>query len=160
MAWISRHKHSVIAPDQDALNVLFLDSIKIIDTKFNYLGYSKDPNNQCDDLNNRITHIIDPKPWRELKGLATERLYWTTYLRSAWGENATMDDLIGILGRVAPLSPYMHRHTKQCYLNIGHRLLWDTIHPVFWKKIWVLLRELYARIWYRKDTSAYHALIR
>ncbi len=146
MAWISRHRHSTNYADQDALNALFSDSIRFIDPKFNFFLYSRDPENQQDNFDNRITHITSPKPWRELKGLATEQLYWGMFLKSAWGENTTVEELIGILGRTASMSPYIHRHTKQCYLNIGHRLFFDIFHPVFWMKIWVLIRELFEKI--------------
>ncbi|MBQ9526969.1 MAG: hypothetical protein IJR68_05100, partial [Fretibacterium sp.] len=145
-AWLSRHRHSTNYADQDALNALFLDSIKLINPKFNYFLYSRDPEDQNDIFEGRITHITYPKPWRELKGLATERLYWGMYLRSAWGENATIEELIGILGRVASLSPQTHRHTKQCYQQIGIRLFRDIFHPKLFATIWLLLQELYARI--------------
>ncbi len=146
MAYYSLHRHSMPYLDQDILNAIFSDSIKLIDPKFNYFLYSRDPKKQHDDFNGCITHLTLPKPWRELTGLATERLYWSMFLRSAWGEKTTVDELIGILGRVASLSPQIHRHTKQCYQQIGIRLFRDIFHPELFATIWLLLQELYARI--------------
>ena len=74
MAYYSLHRHSMPYLDQDILNAIFSDSIKLIDPKFNYFLYSRDPKKQHDDFNGCITHLTLPKPWRELTGLATERL--------------------------------------------------------------------------------------
>ncbi len=146
LAWLSEHQHSVKYPDQDALNALFSDSIKLLDPKFNYFSYSRDPNNQGENLCGRIVHFIDRKPWRELTGLATERLYWKTLIKSAWGENMTLDDIIDAMSHAASISPQLHRHTKQCYKQIGERLIKDILHPDFFATIWVMIRELYARL--------------
>lgn len=144
MGWLSYHKYSVKYPDQDALNALFSDSIKTIDAKFNYFFFSRKPGK--DDFKGCIVHFIGVKPWRELTGLATERLYWRMFFKSAWGENMTPDDIIDALSDVASLSPQLHRHTKQCYKRIGSRLVMDILHPNFFSVIWLILRELYARI--------------
>lgn len=145
LAWFSRHKHSAIYADQDALNAFFTNSIKLIAPKFNYFSFSREPG-QHKELMGQIVHFIAIKPWRELRGLATERLYWGHYLLSAWGENITSGELIDILSRTASLSPQIHRHTKQCYQQIGRRLAWDVLHVNFFRIVWLLIQEACCRI--------------
>ena len=97
-SWIAARGGVAFAPDQDALNVLFHDEIQLIDSKFN-------TNVMTQDISGRIVHMILGKPWETLRGIHQDRLYWKMFLRSAWGENATRDDVIDLLNDVALSQP-------------------------------------------------------
>ncbi len=146
MKWRYRHRHSNRCIDQDILNSLFLGSIKFLDIKFNRRdnGWAFDPKKH-EDIGS-ILHLTGPKPWNGFRENLMERLYWKTYLRSVWGEGVTTSDLVDILYDMASRSPYMHRHTSQCYRQIGVRLFRDIFHPLLFKTIWVLLQEGLYRI--------------
>ena len=79
--WLIIHEHAALAFDQDTLNVLFMNSIKIIDNKFDYFNYAIEDI----DLSGRIIHYIGgPKPWKEFPLNKADRLYWTTLFKSEW----------------------------------------------------------------------------
>ncbi len=92
--WISERGLMVLAPDQDAINAVFHGDIQIIDSKFN-------TNLRTQDISGRIVHMLQSKPWKTLSGINQDRLYWKMFLRSAWGENITGDQLIDILSDIA-----------------------------------------------------------
>ena len=117
--WFFRHRHHSSLPDQDFLNSFFRGSIKLIPNRFN----EREPDHHGKDV---ILHAVrEHKPWLGLKGSPTERLYWKTFLRTAWGEDKSPDELVDILSGIASWSPFAHRHTKQCYRQIGLRLWRD-----------------------------------
>ena len=94
MKWFSRHSHIATLPDQDALNSIFRGNIKIIDSKYN--------NSHLDEnLSDAIVHTWPHKSWLGLAGFRSDALYWKMYLRSAWGENISADELIDILNNAS-----------------------------------------------------------
>jgi len=114
--WLSKHSHLPIFPDQDALNSIFIDDIKIIDSKFNVYDLSQ-------NLSNSIIHMWAGKPWKKFTGAKHEKLYWHMYLKSAWGENCTIDDMIdklSVLGVLSSNSEYFHKHGSQCLKRLLH----------------------------------------
>lgn len=94
LEWLSRRRDMAVAADQDALNAIFAGDIKVIDSRFNR-------NVWASDMSGSIIHMIFCKPWREMRGLQSDRLYWKMFLRSAWGENVTRDELVDILNDAA-----------------------------------------------------------
>ncbi|MBQ8692169.1 MAG: glycosyltransferase family 8 protein [Synergistaceae bacterium] len=79
--WLIRHAHSARAFDQDALNSIFRDSIKIIDQRFNYFHYTLEDI----DLSGNIIHCIcAPKPWLAFPVNKANRLYWKNLFKSEW----------------------------------------------------------------------------
>ena len=92
--WFSKHSQLATLADQDALNSIFRGHIKIISRKYN--------NSRIDeDLSDSIVHTWPHKSWRGLAGFRSDALYWKFFLRSAWGENITGDELIDILNNTA-----------------------------------------------------------
>ena len=148
MKWRTRHKHTNRCIDQDILNSLFFGSIKFLEDKFNRRdnGWSFDPKKHSGS--GSILHLTGPKPWNEFRGNLMERLYWKTYLRSVWGEDKTKEELVDILYDTAARTPDLHRHTKQCYKQIGTRLFRDILHPQLFQTIWVLIQEFICRLKY------------
>ncbi len=152
--WLNRHVHTAHYLDQDALNSIFSGSIKFIDNKFNRLP---DYNNLDDDgeLNNCIVHFFGGfKPWREVYGSKSEQLYWGTFFNSEWSanddddENKKLSELIKIIGKVSSSQFRLHRHTKQCYRHIAHRLKLDILKPEFFETLGIAIQEFIARLKY------------
>ena len=92
--WLLKHSHLPLYPDQDALNSMFLGDIKFASAKFNVHDMEQ-------NLSDCIMHMYSHKPWSGLLGKKHERIYWKMYLRSAWGENLTREEIIDKLGDTA-----------------------------------------------------------
>lgn len=140
MDWLAHRGHTARLADQDILNSLFRGSIKLLDGRFNNRRLEGDPSHS-------ILHMInESKPWLGLTGLPSERLYWRTYLRSAWGDHTTPDELIDLLSQTASHTPSLHRHTAQCWRQIGRRVRRDILcgEPVI--AVGLLARELFHRL--------------
>ena len=91
--WLIRHAHSAIHFDQDALNSIFMNSIKFIDSKFDYFNYYHPcsgilANRGKPDILPRggciIHYIGGPKPWKNFPLNKADRLYWSTLFKSEW----------------------------------------------------------------------------
>ena len=91
--WLAKRGKMALAADQDALNAIFVGDIKVIDSRFNQ-------NVLVQDMSGRIIHMLFGKPWKNIQGIYSDRLYWKMYLRSAWGENTTRDEIIDIIANV------------------------------------------------------------
>ncbi len=107
----------ILAPDQDALNAIFRNDIKIISNKFN-AHFSMMSENMPDC----IIHMLAWKPWIAITGVQSDRLYWKMYVRSAWGENATRDELIDIFNNLAygtAHSTLYHHTPMQCVRRLS-----------------------------------------
>ena len=119
--WIVENKKLIIFPDQDALNNVFVQDIKILPENFNtVVGYNFDPR-ESTLPQNCIFHLCASKPWTGLKGILTDRVYWKMYVRSAWGENLTYDEVIDRLNDMAFLtvqSECYHSSQRQCFGRI------------------------------------------
>lgn len=115
--WLAERGNIVLAPDQDAINAVFRDDIQLIDSRFN-------TNLITQDISGRIVHMLQIKPWKTLCGLNQNRLYWKMFLRSAWGENVTGDELVDIFSDIAQSQPnsgsYSHsiRHILLGFRNM------------------------------------------
>ena len=106
-----------LAADQDALNSIFAGNIKILDSTFNQ-------NILIPDMYGCIIHTLFGKPWREMRGLQSDRIYWKMYLRSAWGENVTLDKLVDILNDAAVRNvPPQRNIFRQILSGIKHKII-------------------------------------
>ena len=105
MLWADRHIHLMKYVDQDIINAIFFKHIKLIDGRFNNI---KPRTRQA--MKDSIIHLAGgPRAW-EITGLPYQELYWSTYLLSAWGENATREELIRTISSYAsPSAPKKHR---------------------------------------------------
>ncbi len=126
MAWVDEHIYLMRFSDQDIINNLFHGSIKLINPKFN----NSNPREE-NMLNNSIIHTptknIAHRIW-SLSGLPSQKLYWKYYLKSAWGENKSADDMINILFQAAskssiPAHSYKQYLTRVC-VSTFRKLLW------------------------------------
>ena len=94
--WLRQHLHSSPCADQDALNSLLYGSITFLDKRFNRFIYT-----MTDDLSCSIIHAVARhKPWLHVPKTSSDMLYWKMYLCSAWGENATNEDILDMLASV------------------------------------------------------------
>ena len=115
--WIAERGLMVLAPDQDAINAVFHGDIQIIDNKFN-------TNLRTQDISGRIVHMLQSKPWKTFCGINQDRYYWKMFLRSAWGENTSRDDVIDILSDIVvsqpPSAPYSYsiKHVIRGFWNM------------------------------------------
>ena len=111
MEHLLSHIEILEIPDEVAFNVILRGDIEFIDKKFNMFMLDK-------DLSGCIVHTFPSKPWKILSGKPHEILYWDAYLKSAWGENATMSEIMHKLVNVASQSEFFHVHGRQCLIRI------------------------------------------
>lgn len=134
MDWFAKHSHIATLPDQDALNSIFRGHIKIISRKYNKVS--------DDDLSDSIVHLLLHKSWQGLAGFRSDAFYWKYYLRSAWGENVTCDELIDIVNDAArEYKPRKKSSIKIAAAYIKARFL-------FWQPVRII-RFLYREARYR-----------
>ena len=121
--WLLHYHYFAPALDQAAINSILAGDIKIIDSRFNLWNLSK-------DVSNSIIHMFAGKPWKGFTGRPHEKLYWRMYLKSAWGENCTIDNFIdkisalGVLAaKNAANNPFIHEHGSQCVKRLLHGIL-------------------------------------
>ena len=94
--WLKRHLHSSPNADNDILDIIFLGHIKPIDERLNY-RVDLHTGVELEQLNNCIIHTTArPKLW-EINGLPAQYIYWNYYLKSAWGENKTREEIVKTL---------------------------------------------------------------
>ena len=130
--WILRRGKMALAPDQDALNSIFRNEIKIIDSRFNQNVLKL-------DMSNCIMHTLWGKAWSSFRGLYSDSMYWKMYLRSAWGENTTPDELIDILNNKAkPKKAQPLKRLKRYFLGVV---------PI--RAVRYVLMDIYYRLRYR-----------
>ena len=135
MDWFAKHSHLATLADQDALNSIFRGNIKIISSKYNNAQIEE-------DLSDSIVHTWPHKSWLGLAGFRSDALYWKLYLRSAWGENVTCDELIDIINDVAQeYNPRKKFLIKRVAASIKTRFL-------FWQPVRII-RFLYSEAKYR-----------
>ena len=140
--WLARRGEMALAADQDALNSIFAGDIKILDSTFNQ-------NILIPDMSGCIIHTLFGKPWRNMRGLQSDRIYWKMYLRSAWGENVTCEELVDVLNDAAVTV----RHTKSKFRRaynfikdrvIGRVIPFRTLHYIR-IEIAVRFRQMFTR---------------
>ena len=138
--WLIHHQHLPLFPDQDALNAIFAGDIKFIDDKFNVYDLAQ-------DLSGCIVHMWRGKPWAGFSGAPHERLYWRMFMRSAWGEGLTLDELIDILSKAALNYKFTHKRGRQSLKSLidgRKRWLQKKYQPVV-----ILCKEAYHRLFSR-----------
>ncbi len=152
--WLLRYSYLPLFPDQDALNSIFFGDIKIIDDKFNMYDLNK-------NLSGCIVHMWNGKPWQFFTGAEHEKMYWKYYLRSAWGEGMTRDDVIEFFGKfiapeIAELQEKTHKHTNQCMkriiMNIPKKIR-EAFHTEFFDVCGLILKDKFYRLKYNFSRS-------
>jgi lipopolysaccharide biosynthesis glycosyltransferase len=137
--WLKRYKHCADALDQDLINSCFQGDIKIVDSRFNNCHLHDG------DISDSILHAIGaPKPWDGPKGVALDRLYWKTYLKTPWGR-LEPDAITDLMLDVIRNSPFTHRKSSQCYKKIGLRLRKDLLLEGRFVFLWLLLKIFCSR---------------
>ena len=109
--FIIRYRNLTRFVDQDAINMLFKDDIKIIDARFN--EYRLDKVDIAPE--NCIIHAWASKPFKKIAGHVSDRLYWKYYLKSAWGEHDTPEDLIKKICDIAAGIPEPTKQKKSIF---------------------------------------------
>lgn len=147
--WFPEHSRHAHLPDQDFINSFFRGEIKHIPNKFNEL-------NIYHSGEDAVLHLAGyRKPWSDINGLPREKLYWRMYLKTAWGEDKTAEDIAEILIDIMGSSEYLHRHTKQCYRQIAGRIWRDIFSNDFFKASWLYIKEGFYKIKKSKCSKKY-----
>lgn len=108
-------RNMIFMPDQDVLNSIFSGDTKIISNKFNKILDGKFyPRVFMSDC---IIHLCSSKPWLNITGMYSDCLYWKMFIRSAWGENMTNNELIEMFNDIANSNSGMP--SMQCIKRIG-----------------------------------------
>ncbi|MBQ6970961.1 MAG: hypothetical protein IJP86_01250 [Synergistaceae bacterium] len=137
--YLLRHKRVMVLPDEMAYNFVFAGNIKFIDERFNRFILDK-------DLSDCIIHTFMAKPWLGITGLKSERWYWKYYLRSAWGENSTADDIIDIMSEIsAKNKPARQSVLRRAVLYISRKI--GGSYPVL--RVILMFRDILDRLTYR-----------
>ena len=146
MKWLKRHKHTADYGDQDILNSLFYGHMKFIDKKFDNLvtlkGVGIEPENT-------ITHSGgEPKLWR-VTGNAWQYFYWQYYLKSAWGENLSRENLVKVMLDAA-YKPEQEQLKKSLLIRATQKI-WHKICPSGFRRcVKMLCSEFLYRVGLKK----------
>ncbi len=130
--WILRRGRMALAPDQDALNSIFRNEIKIIDSRFNQ-------NVLKPNMSNCIMHTLWGKAWSSFRGLYSDSMYWKMYLRSAWGADTTPDELIDILNSKAnnakpkKAQPFMKRLKRKLFAFVPRQAVKYILMDIYYR---------------------------
>ena len=148
MTWIEKRVHIMQFSDQDVINNLFYGSIKLIDSKFNKCNPLTE-----EALPDSIIHTPTPvkaeRIWAMSK-LPPQKLYWKMYLRSAWGEDKTPDELVDIFYNASSVPIYRAHSFFQCLFRVFaapfRRLFWYNSISL---SIRYILKDIYYRLTYK-----------
>ena len=156
MEWFSRKGHFAFAADNDFIRAYFRGSTKIIDDKFNTRYNITRPEIFSQDTDGRIIHTAQKlmKVW-EMTGLPVQRLYWKYYLRSAWGENITPEELADKLCTVCEtshvaLAPFIHLNPHPCFkqtlIAVPRKIFWNNNLV---RSLRLIVTDIYYRLKYK-----------
>jgi lipopolysaccharide biosynthesis glycosyltransferase len=138
--WFKKWEYCSPFLDQDFINARFRGDIIRIGDKFN-------STRRGGDITDRIIHTVGcSKPWNALEGSAVEKLYWKTYLKTAWGLRAGHEKTIDMILDTVRHSMWTHRHTSSCYRNIQSRLTKDFVMNDAARILVLLAKYLYCRV--------------
>ncbi len=107
--WFARWRDLNQCVDQDAINGIFAGDIEFLDPKFSQYKLAE-------NLSNCIIHSFSSKSWNKNQGFCSDRLYWKTFLKTAWGENKSPDEIIDILCDVCALDRLKQLSEKKSLL--------------------------------------------
>ena len=142
--FMKRHLHSCQWADQEVLNSLFYNHVKFIDGKFNRLAVFY---KSCDDLKGSISHSAAGSKLWSVTGTPAQYFYWDYYLRSAWGENTTREELVKIMLNAVPEQKLTKPHwTIRILLKIRNKIYPDWLKRTI-KMLWI---EFLYRIGFKK----------
>jgi lipopolysaccharide biosynthesis glycosyltransferase len=135
--WLERYRYCEDAIDQDFLNSRFRGDIKIIDGRFN----NRDSHIAENNVSGKILHMALVKPWEIMSFSPIDHLYWKFFFKTPFGELKNYE-IIDMITENINGSPFIHRHTSQCWKRIWIRF-W---HYVIWNEavilVWFCLREV------------------
>ena len=138
--WLKKWAYFSSLPDQDFINARFRGDITRIDDKFN-----SDP--RSGSVADTIIHAAGrSKPWNSLEGSAIERLYWKSYLKTAWALRAGHEKTIDLMLDAVRDSMWTHRHTISCYRNMLERFKKDIVMNDAVRMLILLAKYLYCRV--------------
>jgi lipopolysaccharide biosynthesis glycosyltransferase len=130
--WLTRYRHCAGAPDQDFFNSCFRGDVKIIEKRFN----NRDIQPSENDIAASIVHMALFKPWEIMRVSAVDRLYWKTFFKTPFGRRMNREEVVAIMIEWWSDSPFMHRHTSQCYKKMWRRfrenILWNDATILVW----------------------------
>ena len=113
--WFTKYSKISSFGDQDFLNAFFHKQTLLIDSRFNKCN----PQIQ-ENIQNEIIHTPgELKTWR-VDGMPVQKLYWNFYIKSAWGENKSLEELAETMNNYAT---YRHPVPKLPKLSITKRAL-------------------------------------
>lgn len=128
--FFERYRHCALLPDQDLLNVLFRDDVRILDDRFNW---SRDH----ETTTNVILHLTGKhRPWTTHRCTPRDYLYWNTFAKSEWA-----DQLVEAVLETHRNDLCAHYHSSDCLRHLVNQKIED----VFLKRI-VVRNLLYLRI--------------
>ena len=135
LEYYRRYIHLCEWNDQDILNSLFYNHVKFIDSKFNKMTILPKTH---EELTGTIIHTVAlPKLWN-VTGMPAQYFYWDYYLRSAWGENTTREELVKIMLNAVPeqkitIKPHW---TIRIFLKILNKIYPDWLKRTV-KMLWI-----------------------
>ncbi|MBQ7544601.1 MAG: hypothetical protein IJT02_06620 [Synergistaceae bacterium] len=133
MKWFSRRYHLATRADQSFIYVYFGNSITMLDERMNLRN--PPASRSVDDC---IIHTAGGVKTWEMSGFPVNKLYWHHYLRSAWGENSSCEELLeAISSRIKQPQP------KPCLIKRIARRLFNTTPAVI---VRILLKDIYYRL--------------
>ena len=111
--WFKRYGQFAYTPDQDAINSIFSEDIKYIDSKFN----TSDLNIEMKDC---IFHACTKglHPWDSFRNRKHDIFFWAMYRKSAWGEDLSIQEFVQTIGNIVTKTEFFHLHGKQCLKRI------------------------------------------
>lgn len=138
--WIDKHAHIdhvVSFGDQDIINTVFYESIKLINRKFDNIPL------EDNIIADSIIHTAGGSKGWEMTGKIYQPLYWKMYLRSAWGENDTPEEVIDA---IASRVKQTRKEPKISIIRSIVRRIKRTVPIVITR---LILRDIFFRIKYR-----------
>ncbi len=138
--WIDKHAHIdhvVSFGDQDIINTVFYESIKLINRKFDNIPL------EDNIIADSIIHTAGGSKGWEMTGKIYQPLYWKMYLRSAWGENSSSEEVIdAIASRAKP-------ERKVPRISINKRIMRRIARMTPIAITRLILKDIFFRIKYR-----------
>jgi lipopolysaccharide biosynthesis glycosyltransferase len=139
--WLARYGHCAGAPDQDFFNCVFRGDIEIIEKRFN----NRDLRPGEDDIAASVLHMALLKPWEVVGISAVDRLYWKFFFKTPFGRRMSREDVVEMMVEWWSGSPFMHRHTSQCYKKIWRRFRENALWNDLTIPVWFCLKEAFSK---------------
>ena len=148
MAWMKKRVHLMAFSDQDILNNIFYNDIKLIDSKFN-IAHSAVNNLYAVDENymhDKIIHTAGKDKTWDFTGMPVQKLYWRHYLNSAWGENRDPQELMTVLYKSVDDKNKKIPPAKSFIFRLIDSISWRISNNTIYKIAVILFKELKHRL--------------